>query len=66
MDATGKSAETIESPETIDELNEHLYTRFPGLPAISYRYSVNRKLATGNLQLFEDDVIALLPPFAGG
>jgi molybdopterin converting factor small subunit len=66
MDATGKPAEKVESPETISELNENLHTRYPGLAAISYRYSVNRKLVTENQQLFNGDEIALLPPFAGG
>ncbi len=66
MDATGKTAETVESPETIAELNEWLHARFPKLPAIGYRYSVNRKLVNGNPQLFDGDEIALLPPFAGG
>jgi sulfur-carrier protein len=65
-DVTGIPSEKIESPSTLDELNENLIIRFPGLTSIRYRFSVNRQLVTGNKQLFDGDEIALLPPFAGG
>jgi sulfur-carrier protein len=66
MDITGILAEMIDSPVTLNELNEMLVSRFPGLSGISYRFSVNRQLTTDNRQLFDGDEIALLPPFAGG
>jgi sulfur-carrier protein len=65
-DITGMPGEKIESPTTLDELNESLIARFPGLTAIRYRFSVNRQLISGNRQLVDGDEIALLPPFAGG
>jgi len=65
-DITGISAETIDAPATLMELNEILKTRFPQLSVISYRLSVNRQLTTDNRQLTDGDEIALLPPFAGG
>ena len=66
MDITGIAAETIEAPATLGELNEWLISRFPQLPAVSYRLSVNRQLITDNPQLIEGDEVALLPPFTGG
>ncbi|MFA5815370.1 MAG: MoaD/ThiS family protein [Bacteroidales bacterium] len=66
MDITGINSEKIDSPETLNELNELLISRFPGLSVISYRLSVNRQLITDNRQLVDGDEIALLPPFAGG
>jgi molybdopterin synthase sulfur carrier subunit len=66
MDVTGISAETTDAPETLDDLNDWLVSRFPGLSGIAYRLSVNRQLITGNRQISEGDEIALLPPFAGG
>jgi molybdopterin converting factor small subunit len=65
-DVTGIPSEKIESPETLNELNELLIARFSGLSALNYRFSVNRKLTNENRQLAEGDEIALLPPFAGG
>jgi sulfur-carrier protein len=65
-DITGIPSEMADSPESLNELNEVLLTRFPELSGVSYRFSVNRKLTTENLQLADGDEIALLPPFAGG
>jgi len=65
-DITGITGETIVAPATLNELNELLISRFPGLSGISYRFSVNRILTTDDLQLADGDEIALLPPFAGG
>lgn len=66
MDITGITTETMDAPETLNELNELLVSRFPGLSVISFRFSVNRQLTTDNRQLVDGDEIALLPPFAGG
>jgi molybdopterin synthase sulfur carrier subunit len=65
-DVTGIQSEEIESPATLNELSELLISRFPGLSALNYRFSVNRKLTSENPQLADGDEIALLPPFAGG
>lgn len=66
MDITAISGETIEAPETLEKLNAELLSRFPRLSGISYRFSINRQLITGDKPLKDDDEIALLPPFAGG
>ena len=66
MDITGINAETVDTPATLNELNEFLHNRYPRLSVMSYRLSVNRQLITDNRQLIDGDEIALLPPFAGG
>lgn len=66
MDITAMSSETIEAPETLDKLNTGLLHRFPRLSEITYRFSINRQLITGDRPLNDGDEIALLPPFAGG
>lgn len=65
-DITGMRSEKMNSPATLNELNELLISRFPGLAVINYRLSINRQLTTGDSQLIDGDEIALLPPFAGG
>jgi molybdopterin converting factor small subunit len=65
-DIAGIREETADSPRLLDELNDLLRMRYPGLKELNYRFSVNRKMATGNEQLNEGDEVALLPPFAGG
>ncbi len=65
-DITGKSSEPAEAPATLNELNTWLHASYPALTTVSYRFSVNRQLITGNRELADGDEIALLPPFAGG
>lgn len=65
-DITGMSSEKAEVPATLNELNDWLLVRFPGLSSVRYRFSVNRQLITGDRPLANGDEIALLPPFAGG
>jgi molybdopterin synthase sulfur carrier subunit len=66
MDITGCTNETVDAPAMLDELGAWLAERFPKLSVVSYRFSVNRQLTTGNRQLLDGDEVALLPPFAGG
>jgi molybdopterin converting factor small subunit len=65
-DATGLTAETVESPPALEALKSLLEQRYPLLTSLRYRFSVNRQLVNGDRQLAEGDEIALMPPFAGG
>jgi molybdenum cofactor guanylyltransferase len=65
-DISGMTEETADVPSTLNELDDYLKERFPGLTDIRYRLSVNRKLAEGDCVLHDGDEVALLPPFAGG
>jgi molybdopterin synthase sulfur carrier subunit len=65
-DITGIRSEKADAPATLNDLNDWLVARFPGLSALTYRFSVNRQLVNGDRQLADGDEIALLPPFAGG
>jgi len=65
-DITGLGSEESTAPDTLEALHRELLSRYPGLGALRFRYSVNESLISGNRKLEADDVIALLPPFAGG
>jgi len=65
-DITGIRLEKADVPATLNDLNAWLIDRYPGLSALTYRFSVNRQLINGDRQLADGDEIALLPPFAGG
>lgn len=59
----------IELPEkcTLNDLDELLRERYPLIRQANYTYAVNHTIKTDyNYQLFENDEVALLPPFSGG
>ena len=51
---------------SVDELRSALVQAIPQLKTITYQIAVNQKLVTTDIDLSEDDEIAILPPFAGG
>jgi sulfur-carrier protein len=70
-DSVGLSEETLELPErvrTVGELCDHLALRHPGYadhrPAV--RVARNEAFAADAERLDDGDVIALIPPVAGG
>ena len=65
-EATGIDKTEIENVNNSDTLINYLTTTYPLLKNKTYRVAVNKKLITGNELLSEGDIIALLPPFAGG
>ena len=65
-EATGIDKTEIENVNDSDTLINYLTTTYPLLKNKTYRVAVNKKLITGNELLSEGDIIALLPPFAGG
>ncbi|MDD3812205.1 MAG: MoaD/ThiS family protein [Bacteroidales bacterium] len=65
-DITGLASEQTVAPATLEALHQELLLHYPSLQSAHYRYSVNETLITGDHQLADGDVIALLPPFAGG
>ncbi|MGF1637862.1 MAG: MoaD/ThiS family protein [Cyclobacteriaceae bacterium] len=71
--AFGKIAEIVEKSsweiEAIDNtasLKNTLENAFPALQGMSYQISVNKKIVTEVVDLYQNDEIALLPPFSGG
>jgi molybdopterin converting factor small subunit len=65
-DITGLGSEESTAPDTLEALHRELLSRYSGLGAIRFRYSVNESLISGERKLESGDVVALLPPFAGG
>lgn len=70
-DAVGQSAERLELPEairTVGALAEHLAVVHPVLQGRlgSVRLAVNEVFADADAALGDGDVIALIPPVAGG
>ncbi len=55
-----------ESVTTTEELISDLYKIYTELKNTSFVIAVNKSIATSDLKLNNNDIIALLPPFAGG
>ncbi|OFY65252.1 MAG: hypothetical protein A3H98_03180 [Bacteroidetes bacterium RIFCSPLOWO2_02_FULL_36_8] len=56
----------ITGVKSTKELMDCLYNDFPELLQRKFKIAVNEKLVNQNTKLSESDVVALLPPFAGG
>ena len=54
------------SGTTVAELKAHLESGTEKLKGISYQIAVDQNIAADNVELKEENEIALLPPFAGG
>lgn len=69
----GLLAEAVEAEKIIlkgitdtDTLVQHLMDTRPSLWDKKYRIALNTKIINGKTILHEGDVVAFLPPFAGG
>ena len=65
-DITGKDALKIPDVKNTNELNQFLIKAWPQLQSIKYSIAVNKKIIQENIQLHDDDTVAVLPPFSGG
>jgi sulfur-carrier protein len=63
---TGKTEFNPMGIETTSRLKEVLIGQYPELESHSFLIAVNKKVQHENTALFENDVVALLPPFSGG
>lgn len=50
----------------IFELNKEILKQFPKLRNYVYQVALNEKLVDDSVEIKSNDVIAFLPPFAGG
>lgn len=55
-----------ESILTTEDLALNLHQKYTDLKNTSFVIAVNKTIATSDLKLNNNDIIALLPPFAGG
>ena len=51
---------------TIAELKSYLTSHYPESVGITYSISVNEEIVNEDIRFKENDVVAILPPFAGG
>ena len=56
----------VEDVSTVAALRALLEFKYSGLKGLKYAVSVNRKLASDECIVSNDDEVALLPPFSGG
>jgi molybdopterin synthase sulfur carrier subunit len=63
---TGKSAWKIPGVKDTNSLLKKLEEEFPALAKMKYSIAVNKKVIQENTTIYENDTIALLPPFSGG
>ena len=67
IDATeGEREIQLKDMPDIDSVKNNLLKKFPKLENYTFRVALNQKILDENQVLSDDDVIALLPPFAGG
>lgn len=65
-DKTRNPSVEAEDIQDTDELKRQLEERFPSLIGMQYNLSVNQEIYKENVELYDGDEVALLPPFAGG
>ena len=67
IDVTGGSQEIqLTDVRDIDGVKNDLQQKYPQLQNYTFRIALNQKIIDENHDLNDNDVIALLPPFAGG
>ena len=69
----GKIADFIENQKmeldgisNTTELANHLERVFPLLGTIKYKIALNKQIVQGEVAIFNEDSVALMPPFSGG
>jgi molybdopterin converting factor small subunit len=65
-DIMGNNPVTVEHATDTSELIEQLNQRFPALVNKPYIIAVDKQIVSGHTALSGNNVVALLPPFAGG
>lgn len=62
----GKNEMTLENISDVEKVKKHLATLLPDLVNYTFRIALNQELIDGNPVLNDGDVLAIMPPFAGG
>lgn len=68
-EAIGKNAETLQvefNQMNVSDLTTFFIQHYPELKNKSFKIAINQQMAADDIQINENDEIALLPPFAGG
>ena len=65
-DIMGNNPVMVEHAMDTSELIEQLNQRFPALVNKPYIIAVDKQIVSGHTALSGNNIVALLPPFAGG
>ena len=65
-DIAGKKEFDLAGVQNTHQLKEKIFENYPEMAGHSFLLAVNKKVQSGNVQLNEDDTVALMPPFSGG
>ena len=66
IEKAGGSTVIVENVQNLSELKFKLETQYSFLDEMNYLVAVNQEVVQDNIELNENDEIALLPPYAGG
>ncbi len=65
-EAAGKQEMTLNNINNTESLQNHLTSLIPRLKNYTFRLAINQEFIDGKCTLKEGDIVAVMPPFAGG
>lgn len=65
-DAAGKQEMILNNISDTETLQNHLTSLIPKLKDYTFRLAINQEFIDSNCTLNEGDIVAVMPPFAGG
>ena len=65
-EAAGKQEMILNDINDSETLQNHLVSLIPGLKDYTFRLAINQEFIDSNCTLKEGDIVAVMPPFAGG
>jgi len=66
QEASGKQEMILNGINDSDTLQNQLKSLIPGLKDFTFRLAINEEFIDSNCTLKEGDIVAVIPPFAGG
>jgi molybdopterin synthase sulfur carrier subunit len=66
QEAAGKQEMILNDINDSETLQNHLTSLIPGLKGYTFRLAINQEFIDSNCTLKEGDIVAVMPPFAGG
>ena len=66
QEAAGKQEMTLNNINNTESLQNHLTSLIPRLKNYTFRLAINQEFVDSNCTLKEGDIVAVMPPFAGG
>jgi len=65
-EAAGKKEMILNDINDLETLQNHLTSLIPGLENYTFRLAINQEFIDSNCTFKEGDIVAVMPPFAGG